>query len=503
MTRSRNRSALQERYSVLLDIGRTLAATLRPAELYRAVWQQASRVIQAEGFFISRYDPANDLASTVFYAARGEEQVLQLTYPGRGCEAIYGRRPTLQSPEDVEHWELGMPAPPAGLHRTGMVAPMLRGDEVLGVIGAQSYARDTYEQSDLEIFAAIADLASVALENALYVEQLERRRREAERIEEIGRAVTGSLDLSKVLARVTRAALDLLEADGAIVWLMRDDNQVEVAMTAGDTLFPHGLVCRVDASILSAVRRAPRSSFSNLADVSFAPEEYRHVATAGSSTAVLLTADDSFIGALSVRHRVPRAYTEEDVRLLSRIADQAAIAVANARLHERIIALSLTDPLTGLPNRRHLQMFLEKEFAAARRGRRLAIVLYDLDNFKEYNDSAGHQAGDEALRAFARILAENTRAMNLSARFGGDEFIAVLTDVSRRGTVTHVERIVRALEQHPLLGPAGIRVTAGIAVYGPHLGSAEALVKAADRNLYRRKQIQRQAAELPQTASPS
>ena len=200
-----------------------------------------------------------------------------------------------------------------------------------------------------------------------------------------------------------------------------------------------------------------------------------------------LAVAQGFIGALSVRHGTVRRYSPDEVQLLSRIADQAAIAVTNARLHESMQALSLTAPLTQLPNRRHLEMFLTKEFAAARRGRRLAVVLYDLDNFKAYNDSAGHQAGDDALRAFGAVLARNTRAMNISARYGGDEFITVLTDVDRRGTLRHVERIAQVVADDPLLGPAGIRASAGMALYSERHESPEALIRAADRDLYRRK----------------
>src|SRR5690606_15056905 len=137
------------------------------------------------------------------------------------------------------------------------------------------------------------------------------------------------------------------------------------------------------------------------------------------------------IGALSVGHMEWRTYSADDLRVLERLANHAGIAVGNARLHERIRVLSLTDPLTGLANRRHLSVYLEREFAAARRGRTLSVLLFHLDRFKEYNDTAGHQAGDEALRAFARILRTETRTMNLTARYGGDEFIAVLTEIGR------------------------------------------------------------------------
>ncbi len=493
--RGRNPSALKERYAVLLDIGRALAASLRPEQLYNTLWAQATRVIQAEGFFLATYDPQSDTASIVFYVDRGKVEPLHLSYPGSESTAIRERRPVLQGYDDSVRHRFGVYAPPPDLNNAGMVAPIIRGGELIGVMGAQSYVSDAYDESDLELFAAIADLVAVSLENALYVEQLERRHHEAERIEEIGRAVTGSLELPKVLGRVTGAAADLLDADSAVVWLIRDDGKAEIAMTEGDTFYPQGLIYPADDKMLAALWQERGAGMPQLTEFELAPQQYRKVALTGSSLAVPLTADETVIGALSVRHRKRRAYTQQELRLLDRIAGQATIAVTNARLHERILTLSLTDPLTGLPNRRHLEIFLEKEFAAARRGRKLALVLYDLDHFKAYNDSAGHQAGDEALKAFARILTEQTRAMNLAARYGGDEFVLVLTDVDRRGTVIHVDRIVEAVEHDALLSAAGITVTAGIAVFGSHVDSPDALMLAADRNLYLRKGSPRKRAE--------
>jgi len=148
--------------------------------------------------------------------------------------------------------------------------------------------------------------------------------------------------------------------------------------------------------------------------------------------------------------------------------------------------LAFTDLLTGLPNRRHARAFLDSEFAAAQRGRRLSIVLFDLDNFKQYNDRFGHHAGDEALQAFADVLARTTRRMNLSARWGGEEFIAILAGSEAEGAGIFADRVRVTLAAHRL-GDDFLTTSAGVAEHDPAMRSVDELVAAADRALYQAK----------------
>ena len=165
--------------------------------------------------------------------------------------------------------------------------------------------------------------------------------------------------------------------------------------------------------------------------------------------------------------------------------------------------LAFTDNLTHLPNRRHARMFLENEFAAAERGRMLSIVLFDLDGFKPYNDSHGHAAGDDALRVFADILARTTRRMNLSARFGGEEFLSVLAGSGPEGAMVFAERVCTALHAQKL-GDGPLTVSAGVATYDSGMGSPDEFLAAADRALYRAKREGRNCVRLfgPEDAGP-
>ncbi|MFO7261008.1 MAG: sensor domain-containing diguanylate cyclase [bacterium] len=489
---------IHERYAVLLDIARRLAATRRPEDLYLAIYEQSSRVLETTGFFVSLYDEATDIATVVFLADRGRIDWSPITYRGSDSAVIRERRPILRRLDKLDPSVILLGPQDEEVTRSAIAAPMMRGDHMLGIICAQSYRTDAYTEADLELLVAVADQAAVALQNAFDAAEMERRRLEAERLEEIGRALTSSLELSEVLERIVSTTLELVEADSAAVWLLCGERLVEVALTRGPASIEPGTRITVPDELYErlAVRREA-VVFPSVREHGLLPEELRDHVRAECGVVVPLVSDDQVIGALSVGHLEKRNYSPDDLRILQRLATHAGIAVGNARLHERIRMLSLTDPLTGLANRRHLAVYLEREFAAARRGRTLTLLIFDLDFFKEYNDAAGHQAGDEALRAFARILRSETRSMNLTARYGGDEFIAVLTDADARGGLALAERIARAMQADPLLGPAGLTVSVGIATYSPDMNSPEDLIRAADRDLYRRK-AEREASTAAQ-----
>jgi len=172
-----------------------------------------------------------------------------------------------------------------------------------------------------------------------------------------------------------------------------------------------------------------------------------------------------------------------------------ALAERMHRDRHRVQTMAYTDGLTRLPNRRHARIFLENEFAAASRGRLLAVVLFDLDNFKSYNDRYGHPEGDEALRAFGTVLARQTRRMNLSGRLGGEEFVTVLNDTDAEGAMLFADRVRSTLKTQGLGDPV-LTVSAGVAAFHPGMKSADELLAAADHALYQAKAAGRDRVKL-------
>jgi putative two-component system response regulator len=162
----------------------------------------------------------------------------------------------------------------------------------------------------------------------------------------------------------------------------------------------------------------------------------------------------------------------------------------SGRLHDarrEAQSMALTDGLTGLANRRHLRVFLESAFGAAARGMPLSVVIFDLDRFKEVNDVQGHAQGDLVLRVFGDILRKRTREMNLVGRWGGEEFLAVLSAAPTSGARVFAEHVRKALEGTTFSWGA-VTVSAGIAGYDPGMTTPDVLVAAADQALYRAKE---------------
>ncbi|NJD10469.1 MAG: GGDEF domain-containing protein [Gemmatimonadetes bacterium] len=178
--------------------------------------------------------------------------------------------------------------------------------------------------------------------------------------------------------------------------------------------------------------------------------------------------------------RDDRTIPVEEWQILSLLAEQAESAFGRIRLFEEARNLSLTDELTGLPNRRHMRLVLNPAFAAAQRGAPLAVLLLDLDNFKQIIDLDGHLAGDRGLRQGARGLAAQGRGTDLVVRFGGDEFVVIFPGGNRASAISFAERVRKTI-------PPRIDFSVGIAEYGPEQQIPDDLLGAADADLYRAK----------------
>jgi diguanylate cyclase (GGDEF)-like protein/putative nucleotidyltransferase with HDIG domain len=205
-----------------------------------------------------------------------------------------------------------------------------------------------------------------------------------------------------------------------------------------------------------------------------------------------LVFNERFIGTISVYHSQPSIYTDDHRRLLDRISEQAAAVIYNSIVFEQTQEDSLTDPLTALPNTRFMFMHLTRELARAERLKsEVSLLVMDLDNFKDINDTYGHHVGDRALREIAGVLRAAIRPYDICVRYAGDEFIVVLSgcgaDEAERKRL-ELQRAVDSLQFEARPGKMlPLAISVGASVF-PHDGdSYETLLATADSRMYRDK----------------
>jgi diguanylate cyclase (GGDEF)-like protein len=195
------------------------------------------------------------------------------------------------------------------------------------------------------------------------------------------------------------------------------------------------------------------------------------------------------IGTLIVAHTSKGAYGADHSRLLARVAAQAAAVLANAVVFEETQEQSLTDVLTGLPNRRYMERHLSQYLArASRKLEPVAVLLLDMDRFKSINDEFGHQSGDRALQEVARVLRGSLRVYDVCARYAGDEFVIVMgncdADLAEKRRLDLQDAVARIVFEPAPSKTARLEISAGAATYPVDGDTADELIGAADRRMY-------------------
>lgn len=352
---------------------------------------------------------------------------------------------------------------------------------------------------DVETLVVYANHLGIALENArLYVAAKQRAERIAT-LNRLTRVISSSLDISAVYEAFAEEVKLLIPYDHMGIVVPDDlDRGFRMFQFTGE-----GSTTGTLASVWSKNRgtgiewvvsnRRPHIEPDLAQERLFVEDELLLKEGIRSSVRLPLVARGKVIGALFLGSVVPRCYSERELELLVPVGEQLAIAIENSRLFQEINRLAITDELTGLFNRRHFYHHLEQEFRRARRyDRPLSLIMMDIDDFKRYNDLNGHLAGDQILRILAGRLRSSTRAVDMLARYGGDEFGIILPETDLKQAGVQAERIRSAVKRdpqgaHDQKDGNGLTASLGIARLGPEIREVEDLIRAADQALYRSK----------------
>lgn len=319
---------------------------------------------------------------------------------------------------------------------------------------------------------------------------IRRREERFKKHNEVAKLFMSTMDMDQLLDKTLRIVVAVTESQLGILYLWEDE---------GNCLMPHaqyGTTARLTALVLGegfpGRAAKDRSRLVVHPTEAAAPEMNVDMGFMHSIPSevvyIPLVYQEKVLGVLVLGST--RRYREDEELLFDYLADQISIALDNARMHQRIHELSITDGLTGLYNRRFMNTRLEQEWARCQRQKwPLSVLLCDIDNFKAINDNYGHDKGDLVIKEVAEIFRNGTRKEDLVARYGGEEFVAVLVNTDSKEAMQLAQRICDAARErdYPWM-ERGATLSIGVATFpAVDAKNFEELLQAADQAMYQAK----------------
>lgn len=327
-----------------------------------------------------------------------------------------------------------------------------------------------------------------------FLSQIKLANREAFTLYEMARAFGGTVKIGHTLELFTTTIREFVPFETCAVFLVDDSKRyadaVHVVGDNADRLASKRIRIGEGAS---GVALKTRESVRNVnPDLDFSLEQISLVHEYSTMISLPLVFDGNLIGAVSVYSRELSRYHDEHLRILETISRIAADAIGKSQQHNEAKAHALTDPMTNLPNARSLKLQFERETARADRSEAsLHLIMMDLDGFKAVNDTHGHKVGDRVLFEVGRVIQKELREYDFLARYGGDEFVALVSSANTVDVHDLCNRIEKAVTDLSISveagGEAKVGVSVGAAEFGVGAMTLDALVAAADRAMYVRK----------------
>lgn len=343
---------------------------------------------------------------------------------------------------------------------------------------------------------------SMRIENKILQQELDIAKKEIEFFEEVAKILTSSMELNQILVAIMKKTKEMTNAEAWSVLLVDEETGELVFEKTDGKKKPKiekyrlklgegiaGWVAQEGVPVIVPdVSRDER--FSSKVD------RQTHFRTK-SLMCVPIKSKGRVIGVLEVVNKVTGGqFTNEDLTLLMRLIDQAALAIERTSLYQKMAELAVTDDLTKLFNTRYLNRTIEMEIQRSNRYRTsISLIFIDIDHFKNINDHHGHLVGSKTLVEMGQLIIKSLRTIDIVARYGGDEFVVVLPQTTPKAAALIAERIRAAVEQNVFLKKEGygLKVTAsfGVACYPENAKTKEELLRLADEAMYRVKNTTR------------
>jgi diguanylate cyclase (GGDEF)-like protein len=504
-----NRLAIIGNASALLD---AVAAISSPSGIHPVAKEVAKQIINftdADICAISRWDPkTNEITLWAEYRRDQPDTAAVAFLPYKASEYPTTQKVLLTSqPQQVHIDDLfidpGEQTIMLGSRAHSMLMlPLVAHDQTIGLIEIfETKHKREFTEDQIANIHVLAQHAAISLERARLLAEAEQRAAELEAIRQASLSLTASLDQEDVFISILKSALNLSPdaldayiftynsetkslAFGASLWATRDDGKVF------ETVRPKGLTATV-ASTGEIVLVQDASKHPLYKDSQWVKDGWR-----GSIIGMPLKSGNQVVGVMNIAYRRRQEFSENQLRVLGLLSDQAALAIMNARLHEIVKHEASTDPLTGLANRRAFDERLDEEIRRSNRyDHEFSLLMIDVDHFKSVNDTHGHLVGDRVLVTVGNKLEKSTRDTDFVARFGGDEFALILPETNHQQAAMLGGKIASLVSKMPFNFQAdgeiiqlNLSLSIGVSGFPAHGKDAETLISVADHGLYEAKE---------------
>ncbi len=327
-------------------------------------------------------------------------------------------------------------------------------------------------------------------------------------LKKLSLSLTSSLNLLTVLDAVVNEAMRLLKNARTAHIFLYDGNKLEFGAALNEEGVRNKLIAspRRNGLTYTVAETGETIVVEDINNHSMYKNAPKNPAWAGSIIGLPLKSNDKVVGVMNLSRSNIGGFTPAELRLLSLLADQAAVAISNARLHEMVSRQAMSDIVTGLPNRRALDERIEEEVALAQRAdTQLAVLMMDLDGFKAVNDTYGHAVGDDVLRAVFNHLASSIRSVDFLARYGGDELTLLARHTDAETAKVVGAKFVELMNNfsYKLANGKSVQlgISGGIALFPFHARNSTSLLRAADAALYQAKKHARGAFIMAQVVT--
>lgn len=372
---------------------------------------------------------------------------------------------------------------------SAICTPILKQDVLYGVLYIESLESNTFDELDIKTLETLARQISGALQRATLYKDTQENLRILSIIQNISKTITSSLEKDVIAKQVISELQKAFGYTHLSIYTLEDD-YLNIVAEIG---YPDKEMVYDKIHISQGVHgKTIRTKTVQFIEDTRKDDTYLTADTAiTSEICVPLMKEDQVIGTLNVESEDTRKLTQTDVNILTTIASSLAIAIDNARLHEEIKKLATTDAVTGLSNRHVFEQMLSAEVERAQRlVQDVSLIIFDIDYFKEFNDTYGHPAGDARLREVANIIKNNLRKYDIAARYGGDEFAIILSNANQEHAMNFANRLHEAAQQGATQNEnAGYTLSIGIAILPQDASTHNELLIAADNAALRAKHL--------------